>query len=151
MIDIKITPLNDAELLELIRRLDEELWQLYGDVEEKYAPFNRLPSNAIAVILYLDSAAVGCGALRPMEEVGVGELKRMYVLPTFRNRGVGAQIVSALERVAAAIGMGIIRLETGVLQPEAIRLYEKCGYERIDSYGPYANMTESICLEKLLE
>ena len=63
MIDIKITAPGDPVLLELIRQLDEELWRIYGAGEEKFAPFNRLPDDAIAVVLYQDGVAVGCGAL----------------------------------------------------------------------------------------
>jgi putative acetyltransferase len=78
----------------------------------------------------------GCGALRELEP-GVGEVKRMYVRVPWRGRGVGYRLLTALEGEARRRGLRAVRLETGTLQPEAIRLYESAGYRACPPFGDY--------------
>jgi GNAT superfamily N-acetyltransferase len=92
---------------------------------------------------------VGCGALRPLE-VGIAEVKRMYVKKEMRGRGISVKILEALENFAKEFGYEKIWLETGIMQPEAIGLYEKAGYKRIISYGCYENNPLSVCYEKII-
>lgn len=150
MIDIKITVQDDPVLLGLIRELDDELLARYGMTQLEYGAYNQLPPDAIAVLMHEASNPVGCGAILPTKNVGIAELKRMFVLPAHRGKRYGRQIVSALERIAYTIDVRCIRLETGVRQPEAVQLYKNCGYYRISPYGPYVEMAESICMEKQL-
>lgn len=150
MIDIKITVQDDPVLLGLIRELDNELLDRYEMTQLEYGAYNHLSSDAIAVVMYVESNPVGCGAIRPTKDAGIAELKRMFVLPEHRGKRYGQQIVSALERIAYTIDVRFIRLETGVRQPEAVQLYKNCGYYRIPPYGPYVEMAESICMEKQL-
>jgi len=96
--------------------------------------------RAAFLVLRLDGQPVGCGALRPMEEAGfedAAEIKRMYVAPEVRGRRLAAVILAELERLARAFGYARAVLETGDRNPEAIRLYERCGYQHIPPYGPY--------------
>src|SRR5262249_22242160 len=86
---------------------------------------------------------VGCGALRRIEP-GVGEIKRMYVAPSARGRGVGRLILDGLEAEAARLGLHRILLETGPRQPEAIALYCRAGYREIPLFGEYL---DSLCPE----
>lgn len=99
------------------------------------------PSAAdLAVVLVArdeDGAAVGCGALRSIGD-GVGELKRMYVVPSARGRGVAGAVLAALEDEARRRGWTALRLETGPRQPEAIALYTGAGYRPIEPFGTYA-------------
>jgi GNAT superfamily N-acetyltransferase len=74
----------------------------------------------------------------------------MYVVPGQRGRGYATALLAALERRAAALGFTTVRLETGELQPESIRLYERAGYRRIAAYGPYVDTAHSVCFEKAL-
>jgi GNAT superfamily N-acetyltransferase len=74
----------------------------------------------------------------------------MFVETPHRNRGLGRQILSALEKRAGALGYRRIRLETGDRQPEAIALYSSAGYERIPAYGEFAASQRSLCFEKSL-
>jgi len=90
---------------------------------------------------------VACGAYRPMSP-DVAEIKRMYVDPDYRCRGLGRRILRELEGRARRDGYARARLETGTLQPEAIRLYERAGYHRIDCYGLYVGNPRSVCFEK---
>ena len=75
----------------------------------------------------------------------------MFVVPSFRNKGIGKMILQQLEQWAAEGGFIQAKLETGIKQPEAIAAYEKSGYTRIPNFGPYSNIEESICMAKLLK
>jgi GNAT superfamily N-acetyltransferase len=91
----------------------------------------------------------GCGALRPLEK-GVAEIKRMFVRPPFRRRGISKQILAALESIAREKGYETLRLETGTIQPEALGLYASAGYTKIPAYGEYIGNPYSVCFEKKL-
>jgi putative acetyltransferase len=106
------------------------------------------PGSAF-LIAWVGGRPVGCGALRPMAP-GVAEVKRMYVEPDVRGRGIARQLLAALERRAAELGYVGLRLETGLRQVSAMRLYESAGYERIANYGPYLSNPLSACYEKRL-
>jgi GNAT superfamily N-acetyltransferase len=106
----------------------------------------------IAVFLVVrdeDGAALGCGAVRPLDAETV-ELKRMYVRPAARGRGLGAALLRALEDEARALGARRVRLETGPGQPEAIALYERAGYRAIPCFGAYAGEPASRCFERII-
>jgi putative acetyltransferase len=97
-----------------------------------------------------DGNAVGCGGLRPLEP-GVAEIKRMYVAPEQRGTGVATAILRELEACARHAGMHRLVLETGTLQPEAIRFYQREGYEQIDNFGPYRGAAQSVCFARTLD
>jgi len=138
------------DFLLLVEALDSELWQRYPDIEHQYAPFNNVKTNAHAIVVYDETGPIGCGCLRPMQEAGVVEIKRMYVAPACRNRGIGKQILVHLEMWAVEQGFVQAKLETAKRQPEAIAAYEHSGYAAIPNYEPYVNMPESICMAKML-
>jgi GNAT superfamily N-acetyltransferase len=97
----------------------------------------------------LSGRVVGCGAWQPLEP-GVGEIKRMYVRPSFRGRGIARQLVVALEEEVLAAGRPVVRLETGTYLPSAIALYRSAGYLPIPAYGEYVGNPFSVCFEKRL-
>ena len=102
------------------------------------------------LIAYLDDVAVGCGAVRRLD-VTTAELKRMYVDPVVRGRGVGRALVEALECEARLLGVRQIVLETGTRLAPAVRLYEGMGYMRIPLFGEYLASSEtSLCFGKSL-
>lgn len=74
----------------------------------------------------------------------------MYVQPGSRRRGLARRLLAALEAAAVAQGARALRLETGLLQPEAVALYEISGYTRIPSYGRWADDPLTVCMEKPL-
>lgn len=96
---------------------------------------------------YSDGHAVGCGALRAIDENRI-EVKRMYVIPANRGEGIATMVLKELESWAAELAFSCCVLETGKRQPEAIRLYEKNGYQRIPNYGQYEGIDNSLCFEK---
>jgi len=96
-----------------------------------------------------DGDAVACGGVRVIE-AGVAEIKRMFVLPTYRGRGLSRIMLAALEDAARDLDCLTIRLETGDRQPEAVALYASSGYERIEGYGFYRCAPLSISFAKEL-
>lgn len=126
--DPRVQALSDAQQAELRDRYD-------GRGESGTPP----TAEDVAVVLLLteeDGTPVGCGALRPLEP-GVAELKRMYVAPPARGRGLSRLVLTGLEDVARERGWGTLRLETGPLQHEAIALYVRSGYRPIEAFGHY--------------
>src|SRR5450759_1184794 len=114
-----------------------------------FKPEDALGPEGAFVIGRAGGRAVACGAICPLDQ-DVTELKRIFVHVDFRERGYAKAILSELERLARESGYTIVRLETGVRQPEAISLYEKLGYHRIPNYGKHVNSKMSVCFEKRL-
>ncbi len=92
--------------------------------------------------------AVGCAAL--VNRGGYGEVKRMYVDEAGRGRGIGRALLEQLTMFARMSGLQVLRLETGIHQPEAIGLYERSGFVRIDPFGDYQPDPLSLFMEKRL-
>ena len=114
------------------QNFDQELAELPG----KYAP----PSGRLFLALS-DGQAVGCVALRKLEE-NICELKRLYVRPQFRAQSTGRQLTEAIIGAAREVGYGRMRLDTLASLKPAIALYESLGFQRIDAYyqNPIANV-----------
>ena len=143
---------DDADVQRLTAAQQAELRARYDGGLEPGTP----PSAAdVAVVLVArdpSGQAVGCGALRPLGD-GVAEVKRMYVVPTARGRGLSKALLACLEGAAQDRGWTTLRLETGPRQPEAIALYEGAGYEPIVPFGAYAGADDgdSLFYERVLD
>jgi putative acetyltransferase len=98
----------------------------------------------------IDGKAVAFGALVP-QQGGSGEVKRMYVDPAARGRGLGRMILAALEEEARRIGLICLRLETGIKQDAAIALYRSAGFREIGPFAPYVADPLSRFFEKRLD
>lgn len=133
----------------LIKQLDEELAVTDGDEHAFYDQYNKLDRIKYFIILYDNKIPVGCGALKEFEPK-VAEVKRMFVKPESRGKGLATLILEELEDWASELSFKKIILETGVRQPDAIRLYKKNGYKIIQNYGQYTGVENSLCFEKLL-
>lgn len=96
-----------------------------------------------------DGHAIGCGGLRFLSPK-VAEIKRMYVETDFRGTGVATLILRRLEACAREAGVLRLVLETGTLQPDAVRFYQREGFERIDNFGPYVGAEQSVCFARTL-
>ena len=92
---------------------------------------------------------VACGGIARYDD-STAEIRRMYVVPEARGRGLSRRVLTALEDEARALGYSLVRLETGNLQTEAIGLYASAGFGPIPRYGPFANDPRSVCFEKRL-
>jgi GNAT superfamily N-acetyltransferase len=94
------------------------------------------PPGGAFLLLEEDGLAVACGGLRTLDAVaGLGEVKRMYVVPGARRRGHARRLLAALEDAASVIGLTRVRLDTNAVQPEAVALYHACGYAEIPDYN----------------
>ena len=142
---------DDPDVQRLADAQQEDLRARYDGGSEPGTP----PSAAdLAVVLVArdeDGTAIGCGALRGLA-AGVAELKRMYVVPTARGRGVSKALLAALEDEARRRGWTTLRLETGPRQPEAIALYTRAGYGPIEAFGAYVteDAGDSLFFERAL-
>lgn len=97
------------------------------------------PPGGLFLIAQEDGEALACGGLRTLAP-GLGEVKRMYVVPAARRRGLARRVLGDLEAVARSLGHKRVRLDTNAVQPEALGLYRATGYREIANYNgnPYA-------------
>jgi GNAT superfamily N-acetyltransferase len=153
VLDVQLAPAawDDPDVQRLTAAQQAELRARYEGGLEPGTP----PSAAdVAVVLLARDAggeAVACGALRPLGD-DVAEIKRMYVVPAARGRGVSKLVLAGLEAAARHRGWTTLRLETGPRQPEAIALYEGAGYRPIPAFGDYADdADDSLYYERVLD
>jgi GNAT superfamily N-acetyltransferase len=147
MIKIIRTDSTSKDFIALVNRLDAELAERDGKDHAFYNQFNKIDQIRHAVVLYKDGEPVACGAIKEFD-AGVMEVKRMYTLPEVRGQGIASRVLSELEKWAVTMSYTKCILETGRRQPEAIRVYEKNGYNIISNYGQYAGIANSVCFEK---
>lgn len=140
---------QDEPFRALITALDEELNERYGAQMEFFGQYNHSSDVTTALVAWIDGERAGCGCFKPYSDNTV-EMKRIFVPKRFRGRGIARAVMAELEAWARELGYAVAILETGILQPEAIRLYEAAGYERIPNYPPYENVAESVSYRKML-
>lgn len=149
MLTIKRTNGNDADLKELIMHLDKFLWGIYNKEMEYFGRFNYVDTAHWAILVYNDETPVGCGCLREFDADTV-EVKRMFVRPSERKKGIATMVLNELEKWARQLGYKKVILETGASLTEAVNLYQKHQYEITDNYGPYIGIQESVCMKKII-
>jgi len=137
--------LDDPELRAMSTNQQRELAAIEGDGHISF-PMHEEIDFLVGVI---DGVAVACGAVQYHGD-GLGEVKRMYVLPDLRGRGLSREILVALEETAVANGLHTLRLETAAYLPAAIHLYTSHGYHEIPAFGQYVGHETSVCYEKKL-
>ncbi|MCH7411326.1 GNAT family N-acetyltransferase [Belliella sp. DSM 111904] len=137
------------DFLSLVKLLDIDLAIRDGADHSFYAQYNKLDNINHIVIAYSEQTPVGCGAFKEFDKDKV-EIKRMYVHENYRNLGIAGLILNSLEQWAKELGFVSTILETGLMQPEAIRLYKKSGYQIIPNYGQYVGVENSVCFQKVL-
>ena len=141
---------TQGEVLRLLGESDAYHARLYPAASNHLLPASELAGeNVHFLVARVGGRAVGCGALVVGSE-GEAEIKRMFVAPTMRGRQLGRQILAALEQQAAAAGVRVLRLETGVRQPAALGLYRGHGYAERGPFGAYQSDPLSTFFEKWL-
>ncbi|MGN7885320.1 GNAT family N-acetyltransferase [Dyadobacter endophyticus] len=150
MIDIRRTDSDDPDFKALVKLLDADLAERDGADHGFYSQFNKIDKIRHAVVCYEDGQPIGCGAIKAFDEQAM-EVKRMYVSPEGRNKGIATRVLTELETWASEMGYAKCVLETGKRQPEAIALYEKNAYRRTENYGQYVGVENSVCFEKVLK
>jgi len=141
----------------LIAEVQQEYVKRYGGTDKTpLDPGQFNPPDGLFVVGYLRAVPVVCGGWRahdsdnPQFLDGDAEIKRMYVAPRARGRGLARALLAELERTAASAGRRRMVLETGRAQPEAIALYLSSGYTDVPKFGVYREEEGSICYGKLL-
>jgi GNAT superfamily N-acetyltransferase len=155
-LELREEPFDSPVAQQLIAAVQAEYVVRYGGPDE--APIDAtefMPPHGLFLVGYLGTEPVATGGLRRHAGNADGggidvELKRMYVVPEARGKGLSRVMLSALEERARGMGASRIVLETGNRQPEAVSLYESSGYERIEGFGYYAGAPLSISFGKKL-
>ncbi|MET7709610.1 GNAT family N-acetyltransferase [Micromonospora sp. NPDC005413] len=143
---IESRPAADPEIAALIIAQQRELRDADGGLDgQVFVPHDDVRYLAVVV----NGRAVACGGLQSID-AETGEVKRMYVRPAYRGRGIARQLLAALEECAFRQGHSVVCLETGTYLPAAIGLYTSCGYDRIPVYGEYVDNPYSVCFAKRL-
>jgi len=144
-------PFDSPDVVALCTAQQQEMTALYrGEADigpTRDAAMFEPPAGIFLVLRDDDGRAVACGGIVRFD-LERGELKRMYVVPERRGRGLGRRLLVELEQAAGRLGYRGVVLETGDLQPEALGLYETSGYRRIPCYPPYDSRALSLCFEK---
>ena len=147
---IKLESVDQPAIIQLINALDAYQGALYPAESNYHLSVEALkaPNVLFAVARDDEGAVIGCGAIVLFD--GYGELKRMFVPPEQRGRGVAKAVMALLEAHAVQRNCRLLRLETGIHQPEAHGLYGRAGYTRRGPYGDYPDDPLSVFMEKTL-
>jgi GNAT superfamily N-acetyltransferase len=152
-VTVQVTSFAAPEAQALAAAQQAEMLALYeGEADigpSREASMFVAPDGVFLVVRDDDGRPVGCGGIARFDE-SRGELKRMYVVPEARGRGLGRLVLERLEEEARDLGYASVVLETGDRQQEALGLYESSGYARIPCYPPYDSRELSLCFEKPL-
>lgn len=148
---------GDPDALRLVADVQAEYVERYGSPDD--SPLDPLmfdPPSGSFFVGHLDDVPVATGAWRRSDVPALGsvrtaEIKRMYVAPSARGRGVARLVLRHLETSAAAAGYEALVLETGLRQPEAIALYETSGYVRVPGFGHYRDSPLSRCFARRID
>jgi len=141
---------NNPDFTDLVKKLDAELWERNLNRQSVYVEFNKIENLQTAVLAYFDGIPAGCGCFKEYDTSTV-EIKRMFVPPEFRGKGISKQILNELETWAGESRYKTAILETGKPHYEAIALYTKFGYLQIENYGQYRDLPNSVCFRKMLK
>jgi|SRR6266536_3020769 len=147
MIAIDLTHWDHPDGARLRTAQRTELDARYGCDDHEPGTVPTAETMTVFLVARNDGKAVGCGGLRLLEP-GAAEIKRMYVTPEARGTGVSVALLRALEERAREHGVTRLLLETGIGQPDAIRFYQREGYEPIENFGPYRGESISRCFAR---
>ncbi|SMB83687.1 GCN5-related N-acetyltransferase [Hymenobacter roseosalivarius DSM 11622] len=149
MLRLTRTASDNPDFRALVQLLDHDLRERNGPDHAFYAQFNKVDKIKHVVVAYQHDEPVGCGAIKEFT-AELMEVKRMFVHPSWRGQGIAPAVLAELERWAQELHYKGCVLETGMKQLEAIRLYQKSGYQRIPNYGQYVGVENSVCMQKEL-
>jgi GNAT superfamily N-acetyltransferase len=149
--DIRRVAAGESPATDLVDAMVAEMAPLYGRIDVPGAPTatpgQMAPPGGSFLVIYEDDRPVAGGGIKRLDESAC-EIKRMYVVPEARGRGLAGVLLVALEDEARRLGYTVARLDTGPKQPHAQRMYENAGYRPIGNFN--ANPFASFWGEKLL-
>ncbi|MDK2966048.1 GNAT family N-acetyltransferase [Lacrimispora sp.] len=148
VLEFRDTNGEDPDFAMLCGKLDRALDEIVGIQYQrsKYDKFNQRDSIHDVVVAYHEGEPVACGAFKLFDE-NHAEIKRVFVDPSHRHMGLGAELIRRLEAKAKMSGYRWCILETGRMLEAAYAMYKKAGYQMIPNYGQYEGMEDSICME----
>lgn len=137
-ISIEFERPDSPDALELITELNAALNPDKYPAESKhgFSVEKLIAQNVAFFVVRVDGVPAGCGGIKLFDE-GYGEIKRMFIRPHWRGLGLAQRTLSTLEDHALRHGVRLLRLETGIYQQDAMRLYERAGYREIGPFGDY--------------
>ena len=146
---VQRVPADHPEVERFVTALLQEMAERYDDDPDTIERTD--PGAAFVLLLDDDGTPLGSGAVqrlsksKPDAAPDHGEIKRVYVVPQARGRGLSRLLMGALIDLARELGYTWLQLETGDVQPEAIGLYESSGWTRVPNYGQYEDDPRSLC------
>ncbi|MEJ5054187.1 GNAT family N-acetyltransferase [Sphingobacterium sp. MYb382] len=149
MIHLQQTKANSSDFAVLIDQLNLYLHSINGESDAFFKQHNQVDLNMLVIIAYADEKAVGCGAFKVINDQYV-EIKRMFILPEYRKKGIASTLLVALEEWAKELGYQKARLETAKSMEDAVFLYRKNHYYEIPNFDQYIGVESSVCFEKNL-
>ena len=139
---------DQPDVMRLIEALDAHAIALYPPESNHLLDIAALCDPAVTfLVVRAESETVGCGAIL-RDPRGWGEIKRMYLRPDQRGRGIGRRVLSELEKIARDARLPLLRLETGIHNTEALALYRRAGFVERAAFGDYAPDPLSVFMEK---
>jgi len=149
-VEIKVADPRSTDIRALIRELDNLMEKLYPAESNHLMDLDALCAPEVQFFAaYVDSTAVGCGAVKRFADYV--EVKRIFVAPHTRGLGVARKIMNTLDGATRAAGVRIMRLETGIHQPEALALFARFGFKNCASFGDYPkDDPNSVFMERFL-
>lgn len=148
MITLQVEKPDKKEIAGLIGQLDDYLNSLYPPECNHLLDIKTLMKPDVVFMTAKEGQKyVGCGALRIVRGQ-YGEIKRMFVLHGERGKGIGYKILIELQKIALQLGLNVLKLETGIRQSEALKLYEKFGFYKISAFGEYKPSGMCLFYEK---
>jgi ribosomal protein S18 acetylase RimI-like enzyme len=151
--EIERRPYEDADVQRMVEQVQDEYVQMYGGPDAAAVdPAEFAPPNGVMLVGGLGGVVVAMGGWRRLAGgVARAELKRMYVLPGARGRGLSRRMLVAIEQDALAAGIREMVLNTGPEQHAAIRLYLGSGYSVAAAFGHYAKTGDALFYAKTLD
>ncbi|MBK8549736.1 MAG: GNAT family N-acetyltransferase [Ignavibacteria bacterium] len=149
MIKLIRTDYTNPDFINLVKLLDDELRENDGDAHPFYAQYNKIENINNVVVGYFDDTPAACGAIKKYTD-DIAEVKRMFVIPGFRGKGISKSVLKELESWADELNYSECILETGRKQTTAITLYQSNGYDLIPNYGQYEGKELSVCMKKII-
>ena len=139
---------DQPDVRELIGELDAYLYLLYPPANVYALDISSLQHPSVLFAVIRDAAGVAAGCCAIVMKPEYGEVKRLYVRPQARGRGLARQLIDTLEAKAVEQGCRIFMLETGPAQPQALMLYERLGYQHRGPFGDYPEDPLSVFMQK---
>ena len=142
---------NDIVFQKFYMKTEEYYSNIVGGIENRkeFIPYNISECITEVLIVYIDDEAVGCAGLKRYSEIDV-EIKRVWVEPEQRGHHIALDMMAQIEERASNDGYKRTILQTREIMKDAVELYKKLGYTKIDNYPPYDKLDGAICFAKEL-